>query len=82
MCIAQLVRDVNGDLWAPDVAAEAAPELLVAEPKPADSFESLDGRSWVRVYADGSVLDQFGHVYEHQPRAAAARRFEPAKLAA
>ncbi len=82
MCIAKLVRDLNGDLWSPDVAGEAAPELLVNEPVTADTFESPDGRSWVRVYVDGSSLDQFGHVTEHNPRAASARRLEPALLAA
>ncbi len=78
MCIASHVRDLNDALWRPEIAAEAAPELLVNEPVTADRFETLDGRAWVRVYVDGSALDQHGHVFPHAPRAAEERRLTPA----
>ncbi len=76
MCIAQCVRDNNAGIWAPDVAGEAAPEMLVDEPATRDTFETEDGRAWVRVYLDGSSLDQNGIVQTYAARAAAERRFE------
>ncbi len=81
MCVAQLVRDLNASLWLPDTDCDAVPALLVSEPPVMDSFESPDGRAWVRVYLDASVIDQDGRVQEHAPRAAATRRFEPALAA-
>jgi hypothetical protein len=56
--------------------------MIADEPPVMDSFETPDGRSWVRVYLDSSALDQNGTVYVHAPRAAASRRFEPGLLAA
>ena len=82
MCIAQLVRDINVDLWSPDIACDAVPALLVSEPPVADTYESADGRRWCRVYLDGSVLDQDGRIEPRAPRAAAGRRFDVELLAA
>jgi hypothetical protein len=77
--MAQFVREMNAALWAPDVADQAAPELLVGEPIVAQHFQSADQRCWVRVYLDGSALDQTGNV---QLRAAGAvQHFDSRELA-
>lgn len=72
--VALRVREANADLWAPDAELLPSPAMLVGEPAIADAFQSPDGRSWVRVYYDGSALDQGGIVHARSPRAACERR--------
>jgi hypothetical protein len=74
MSFAKFVREINDQLWAPDAIETPAPYLLAQEPIVADEFETPDGRSWVRVYIDGSALDQLGNVHDRAPLAAQARR--------
>lgn len=76
MSIARTVRILNQDLWAPDADVCIQPYLLT-EPSLAvvvDHFGSSDGRSWCRVYLDGSALDHTGATYDRAPNAARERR--------
>ncbi|WP_029310764.1 hypothetical protein [Acidiphilium angustum] len=76
MCIARLVRHLNEDLWAPSTESCPQPYELV-EPTRAvviDHFGSADGRTWCRVYLDGSALDHTGATFDRAPNAARERR--------
>jgi hypothetical protein len=65
MSIATLVRQDNAQMFAPEWDGLCAPELLAFEPTPQDTYQTPDGRQWVRVYIDGSALDQHGNVHQH-----------------
>ena len=73
MCsLADRVREANDQMWSPDAEFDATPSLLIAEPVVADEYASIDGRVWVRVYLDGSALDQNGHTWHRVPGMARA----------
>ena len=69
-CIAALVREMNDRLFAPDAEFGCDSALLVNEPPLRDAHELPDGRTWVRVYLDGSALDHRGLVWRYAPWAA------------
>lgn len=68
--IAATIREINDRFFAPDFEFERDPELLVGEPALADQHVLRDGRTWVRVYLDGSALDDRGCVRLHAASAA------------
>jgi hypothetical protein len=69
-CIASIIREINIGFFAPDFEFERNPKLLVGEPALADQHTLRDGRTWVRVYLDGSALDDRGTVRLHAAFAA------------
>lgn len=78
LTLADRVRDLNADLWAPDAEMFVIPDVLLGEPPLLDAYEAPDGRGWVRVYIDGSALDERGHVSRRAPNAARERRIPQA----
>ncbi len=62
LCIARLVYEANAAMFAPDYEGERHPDVLVHEPPTLDQHMLRDGRTWVRVYLDGSALTDQGRV--------------------